>query len=156
MSVFELDRGRAALEKWAVLNHLTVQVYDVDGRPVAGPVNRTMLFDLFSRGRGPGMFVRCVHECLGQSDPGAPVVIEEEYGLAVIGTPLVSRRRDRGGGGPGYALTTHLTYREVVRLARDYRLPSTRSGRWCARNCRNRAGGCRCAASCWGSSATRW
>ncbi len=123
MSVFELDRGRAALEKWAVLNHLTVQVYDVDGRGVAGPVNRTMLFDLFSRGRGPTMFVRCVHECLGQSDPGAPVVIEEEYGLAVIGTPLVLAGEIVGAVVSGYALTTHLTYREVVRLARDYRLP---------------------------------
>jgi len=59
VSVFELDRGRAALEKWAVLNHLTVQVFDVDGRPVAGPVNRTMLFELFSRGSAPRMFVRC-------------------------------------------------------------------------------------------------
>ena len=122
VSVFELDRGRAALEKWAVLNHLTLQVYDVDGRPVAGPVNRTMLFDLFSRGCGPGMFARCVHDCLGQSDPAAPVVIEEEYGLAVIGTPLVLAGKIVGAAVAGYALTTHLTYREVVRLAHDYRL----------------------------------
>jgi signal transduction histidine kinase/ActR/RegA family two-component response regulator len=123
VSVFELDRGRAALEKWAVLNHLTVQVYDVAGRPVAGPVNRTMLFELFSRGRAPGMFVRCMHECLGQSDPDTPVVIEEEYGLAVIGTPLVLAGEIVGAAIAGYALTTHLTYREAVRLARDYRLP---------------------------------
>jgi signal transduction histidine kinase/ActR/RegA family two-component response regulator len=123
VSVFELDRGRAALEKWAVLNHLTVQVYDGDGRPVAGPVNRTMLFELFSRGRAPGMFVRCMHECLGQSDPDTPVVIEEEYGLAVIGTPLVLAGEIVGAAIAGYALTTHLTYREAVRLARDYRLP---------------------------------
>jgi signal transduction histidine kinase/ActR/RegA family two-component response regulator len=123
VSVFELDRGRAALEKWAVLSHLTIQVYDVDGRAVAGPVNRTMLFDLFSRGPGPGMFVRCMQECLGQSDPGAPVVIEEENGLAVIGTPLVLAGEVVGAAVAGYALTTHLSYREVVRLSRDYRLP---------------------------------
>jgi signal transduction histidine kinase/ActR/RegA family two-component response regulator len=123
VSVFELDRGRAALEKYAVVNHQTVQVYGVDGRPVAGPVNRTMLFDLFSRGRGPGMFARCARECLGQSDPGAPVVIEEEYGLAVIGTPLVLAGGIVGAAVAGYALTTHLTYREAVRLARDYGLP---------------------------------
>jgi signal transduction histidine kinase/CheY-like chemotaxis protein len=123
VSVFELDRGRAALEKYAVVNHQTVQVYGVDGRPVAGPVNRTMLFDLFSRGRGPGMFARCARECLGQSDPGAPVVIEEEYGLAVIGTPLVLAGDIVGAAVAGYALTTHLTYREAVRLARDYGLP---------------------------------
>jgi signal transduction histidine kinase/ActR/RegA family two-component response regulator len=123
VSVFELDRGRAALEKYAVVNHQTVQVYGVDGRPVAGPVNRTMLFDLFSRGRGPGMFARCARECLGQSDPGAPVVIEEEYGLAVIGTPLVLAGDIVGAAVAGYALTTHLTYREAVRLARDSGLP---------------------------------
>ena len=123
VSVFELDRGRAALEKWAVLNHLTVQVYDVDGRPVAGPVNCTTLFDLFSRGRGPRMFLRCMQECLGQSDPSAPVVVEEEYGLAVIGTPLALAGEIVGAAVAGYTLTTHLTYREAVRLARDYRLP---------------------------------
>jgi len=123
VSVFELDRGRAALEKWAVLNHLTVQVFDVDGRPVAGPVNRTMLFELFSRGSAPRMFVRCMQACLRQSDPGAPVVIEEEYGLAVIGTPLALAGEIVGAAVAGYALTTHLTYREAVRLARDYRLP---------------------------------
>jgi signal transduction histidine kinase/ActR/RegA family two-component response regulator len=123
VNVFELERGRAALEKYAVVNHLTVLVYDVDGRPVAGAVNRTMLFDLFSRGRGPGMFGRCALECLGQSDPGTPVVIEEEYGLAVIGTPIVLAGEVVGAAVAGYALTTHLTYREAVRLARDYQLP---------------------------------
>ena len=71
----------------------------------------------------PGLFVRCAQECLGQSDPDAPVVIEEEYGLAVIGTPLALAGEIVGAAVAGYALTTHLTYREVVRLARDYRLP---------------------------------
>ena len=122
VNVFELDRGRAALEKYAVVNHLTVQVYDVAGRPVAEPVNRTMLFDLFSRGRGPAMFVKCARQCLGQSDPGAPVVIEEDYGLAVMGAPLVLAGEIAGAVVAGYALTTHLTYREAVRLAHDYRL----------------------------------
>src|SRR4030095_12556153 len=123
VSVFELDRGRAALEKYGVVNHLTVQVYAIDGSPVAGPVNPTMLFDLFSRGGGPGMFARCARECLGQSDPGAPVVIEEEYGLAVIGTPLVLSGAIVGRAVAGAALTTHLTSRGAVSLARDYGLP---------------------------------
>ena len=123
VTVFQLDRGRAALEKYAIVNHLTVQVYGADGRPVAGAVNRTPLFDLFSRGHGPGMFLRCARECLGQSDPGAPVVIEEQYGLAVIGTPLVLAGEIAGAAVAGYALTAHLSYREVMRLARDCRLP---------------------------------
>jgi len=123
VSVFQLDRGRAALEKYAIVNHLTVQVYGADGRPVAGAVNRTPLFDLFSQGHGPGMFVRCARECLGRSDPGSPGVVEEQYGLAVIGTPLVLAGEIAGAAVAGYAVTTHLSYREGVRLAREYRLP---------------------------------
>ena len=82
-----------------------------------------MLFELFSLGSAPRMFVRCMQACLRQSDPGAPVVIEEEYGLAVIGTPLALAGEIVGAAVAGYALKTHLTYREAVRLARDYRLP---------------------------------
>lgn len=122
MAVFQLDRGRAALEKYAAANHLTVQVYDADGRPVAGAVHRTPLFDLFTQGHDPEMFATCARQCLG-SGPGPPVVIEEQYGIAVVGTPLVLGGEIAGAVVSGYALTTHLTYREVVRLARDCRLP---------------------------------
>ena len=121
--VFQLDRGRAALEKYAVANHLTVRVYGADGRPVMGAVNPTPLFDLFSEGHDPGMFATCVLGCLSQSGPGPPVVIEEEqYGIAVIGTPFVLDGEIVGAAVAGYALTTHLSHREVTRLARDCRL----------------------------------
>ena len=66
VTVFELERGRAALEKYAAVNHLTVQIYGPDGRLVGGPVNRTPLFDLVARGRGPEMFAACALRCLGQ------------------------------------------------------------------------------------------
>ena len=123
LTVFQLDRGRAALEKYAAANHLTVLVYGADGRPATGAVNRTPLFELFSRGHGPGLFARCARACLGPSDPDSPVVIEEQAGLAAIGTPLVLGGEIAGAAVAGYALTTHLTHREVMRLARDYRLP---------------------------------
>ncbi len=123
MTVFRLDRGRAALEKYAAANHLTVEIHDGDGRLVAGPVNRTPLFDLFSRGAGPGMFATCARQCLSQWNPGSPVVVEEQHGLAVVGTTLVLAGEIAGAAVAGYALTTHLSYREVVRLARDCRLP---------------------------------
>ena len=123
VTVFQLDRGRAALEKYAAANHLTVEVYGADGRLVAGPVNRTALFDLFSRGPGPGMFASCARQCQAQSDPGSSLVIEEQHGLAVVGTTLVLAGEIVGAAVAGYGLTTHLTYREVVRLARDSRLP---------------------------------
>ena len=122
VTVFQLDRGRVALEKYAAVNHLTIQVYGADGRLVTGAVNRTPLFDLFSQGRGPGMFATCAQRCLSGSAPSPPVVVEEQYGIAVVGAPLVLAGAIVGAAVAGYALTTHLSYREVVRLARDCRL----------------------------------
>jgi signal transduction histidine kinase/CheY-like chemotaxis protein len=119
VTIFELDRGRAALEKYAAANHVTVEVYGADGRLVAGPVNRTPLFDLFARGSGPGMFAGCARQCLTQWNGGSPVVVEEQHGLAVVGTPLILAGHIVGAAVAGYALTTHLSYREGVRLARD-------------------------------------
>ena len=123
VAVFQLDRGRAALEKYAAVNHVTVQVYGADGRLVAEAVNRTPLFDLFSAGHSPGMFSTCARQCLSQSGPSPAVVIEEQYGIAVVGTPLVLGGEIVGAAVAGYALTAHLSYREVVRLARDCTLP---------------------------------
>jgi signal transduction histidine kinase/CheY-like chemotaxis protein len=123
VSVFQLDRGRAALEKYAVANHLTVEVYRADGRLVAGAVNRTPLFDLFSQAHGLGMFATCAQTCLSESASSPPVVVEKQYGIAVVGAPLVVAGAIVGAAVAGYALTTHLSYREVVRLARDCRLP---------------------------------
>jgi signal transduction histidine kinase/ActR/RegA family two-component response regulator len=122
VSVFQLDRGRAALEKYAAVNHVTVQVYGADGQLVAAAVNRTPLFDLFSPGHSPGMFATCARRCLTPAGPSPPVVIEERYGIAVVGTPLMLGDEIVGAAVAGYALTTHLTYREVVRLARDCKL----------------------------------
>ena len=119
MSVFELERGRAALEKYAAVTHQTVQVYGADGSPLAGAVNRTPLFDLFSLDQGLGMFTVCALRCLSQSGPNPPVVIEEQHGVAVVGTPLVLAGTVVGAAVAGYALTTHLSHREVTRLARD-------------------------------------
>jgi signal transduction histidine kinase/ActR/RegA family two-component response regulator len=123
VTVFQLDRGRAALEKYAAAYHLTVQVFGADGHLVTGAVNPTPLFDLFARGHDPGMFATCARQCLGQSGPGPPIVVEEQYGIAVVGTPLVLAGEIVGAAVAGYALTTHLSYREAVRLARDCRLP---------------------------------
>jgi signal transduction histidine kinase len=122
VTVFELERGRAALEKYAAVNRLTVQIYGPDGRLVADPVNRTPLFDLVARGRGPEMFAACALRCLSQSDPTPPVLIEEQYGIGVVGTTLVLAGVTAGAAVAGYAVTTHLSYREVVRLSRDHGL----------------------------------
>jgi signal transduction histidine kinase/ActR/RegA family two-component response regulator len=69
------------------------------------------------------MFATCAQTCLRESAPSPPVVVEEQYGIAVVGAPLVLAGAIVGAAVAGYALTTHLSYREVVRLARDYGLP---------------------------------
>jgi len=121
-TVFQLDRGRAALEKYAAANHLTVQVYGADGQLVADAVNRTPLFDLFSRGQGPALFATCALKCVSQPGPSPPIVIEEQYGIAAVGATLVLAGAVTGAAVAGYALTTHLAHREVVRLGHDFGL----------------------------------
>ncbi len=122
MTIFQLDRGRVAFEKWAAANHLTVEVYGADGGLVAG-FHRTPLFDLFSPGHGPGMFATCALQCLGQRGSDPAVIIEERYGIAVIGTPLVMFGEIVGAAVAGYALVSHAGHREITRLARDCQIP---------------------------------
>ena len=122
MSVFEIERGREALEKYAAVTHLTVQVYGADGGLIAGPAHRTPLFDLFAGGHEPGIFSKSARACLDQSDIGSPVVIEEKHGLAVVGTPLVLAGDIVGAAVAGYGLTVHPGPREITQLARDCRL----------------------------------
>jgi signal transduction histidine kinase len=118
VTVFQLERGRAALEKYAAVNHLTVQVYGADGRPAAAAVNRIPLFDLFSRGHALEMFEACARRCLDQSEPGSSVVIEEQHGLAAVGTTLVLAGEIVGAAVAGYALILHPGHREIEQLAR--------------------------------------
>ncbi len=124
VTVLQLDRGREALEKFAIANHVTLRVYGADGRVVTSPVHRTPLFDLLSGAHDPGLFAACVSECVSQAGPGPPVVIEEErYGLAVFGTPLVLAGEIVAAVVSGYTLIAHPGRREVTRLARDCGLP---------------------------------
>jgi signal transduction histidine kinase/CheY-like chemotaxis protein len=122
VSVFELERGREALEKYAAVTHLTVQVYDADGRLIAGPVHRTPLFDLFAGRHDPGLFGKCARASLAQPAADSPIVIEEEHGLAVVGTALRLAGEIVGAAVAGYGLTMHPGPREITRFARDGRL----------------------------------
>lgn len=122
VSVFELERGREALEKYGAVTHLTVQVYGADGDLIAGPAHRTPLFDLFAGTHEPGIFAKCARACLDRSDAGSPVVVEEGHGLAVVGTALMLAGEIVGAAVAGYGLTMHPGPREITRLARDRRL----------------------------------
>jgi signal transduction histidine kinase/CheY-like chemotaxis protein len=117
VAAFQSERGRFALEKCAAITHLTVEVYDVDARPVAGPLHATPLFDLFaSTGRGAGLVAECQRRCLAQP---STVVVEESFGLAAIGMALSLDGEVIAVVVGAYALTKHLDRLDILRLARD-------------------------------------
>jgi signal transduction histidine kinase/CheY-like chemotaxis protein len=123
MAVFQIERGREALEKYAAVTHLTVEVYGADGSLVTKPVHPTPLFELLARGGDLGLFAECARRCLAHPGPAPRVVIEEQYGLAVVGSALMLGADIVGAAVAGYGLTTHPGRREITRLARDCRLP---------------------------------
>jgi signal transduction histidine kinase/CheY-like chemotaxis protein len=121
VAAFQSERGRFALEKCAAITHLTVEVYGVDARPVAGPLHATPLFELFAAtGHGAGLVAECRRRCLAQ--PGT-VVVEESFGLAVAGMALRLDGEVVAVVLGEYALTKHLDRLDILRLARDAGLP---------------------------------
>jgi signal transduction histidine kinase/CheY-like chemotaxis protein len=121
VAAFQSERGRFALEKCAVITHLTVEVYGVDAPLVAGPLHATPLFDLFApTGHGAGLVADCRRRCLAQ--PSA-VVVEERLGLAVAGMALRLDEEVVAVVLGEYALTKHLDRLDILRLARAAGLP---------------------------------
>src|SRR5438128_2415767 len=119
-ALFERGAWTKALEKYAAVTHLTVQLYDTDERPTCGPVHPTALFDLFTPGRHDlGIFAACIRRCLTQADMPPAVVVEEHNGLAVVGTALTLGGEIVGVAVAGYALTAFLDQHTLERLARN-------------------------------------
>jgi signal transduction histidine kinase len=116
-AAFQSDRAKAMLEKYGAVTGLTVQVYGVDGRPASGPMHPSPLFDMFLLARRqPGILVDCLQQCLHQP---AGVVVEEQHGLGIVGTPLNLGGQTVAVAIAGYALTAHLDQLGMARLARD-------------------------------------
>ena len=119
-ALFERGAWTKALEKYAAVTHLTVQLYDTDERPTCGPVHPTALFDLFTPGRHDlGIFAACIRRCLTQADMPPAVVVEDHNGLAVVGTALTLGGEIVGVAVAGYALTAFLDQHTLERLARN-------------------------------------
>jgi signal transduction histidine kinase/CheY-like chemotaxis protein len=121
--LFRSGHAGAALEKYAAVTHLTVQVYAADGRLVAGPIGPTPLFELCAHGK-PSLPGECLRICLERSE--VAVTTDDVHGLAVIGAPLTLAGETLGAVVAGYALTTYPTPYQIRRLATDLRLPFTR------------------------------
>src|SRR5436309_3793081 len=119
-ALFERGAWTKALEKYAAVTHLTIQLYDTDARLICGPVHPTDLFELFTPGyHDLGIFAACIRRCLTQADMPPPVVVENHDGLAVVGTALMLSGEIVGVAVAGYALTTFMDQHALERLARN-------------------------------------
>ena len=115
---FSSDLWEAALEKYASATHLTVRLFDADGRAVFGPVHPTPLFQLFDNNRyNPGIFAKCAAQCIAQTDQRPAVLVSQFHGLAVIGASLWLEGRVVGAAVAGYAFVDFSQVSEVQRLA---------------------------------------
>ena len=117
---FERGAWTKALEKYAAVTHLTIQLYDTDARLICGPVHPTDLFELFTPGyHDLGIFAACIRRCLTQAEIPPAVVVEDHDGLAVVGIALMLSGEIVGVAVAGYALTTFLDQHALERLARN-------------------------------------
>src|SRR2546430_15642212 len=102
--LFSSDVWNRALESYARAAHLTVRLFDADGRPLGQPVHPTPLFLLFAEmiGFDPGFFADCAFRCLTQSIEHRAVILSEVCGFSVVGTSLVLDGKIRGAAVAGY------------------------------------------------------
>ena len=119
-ALFGSDLWQTALEKYATATHLTVTLFDLDGRVVFGPVHPTPLFQLFEEaGYDPGIFGECTRRCIAQAEERPPVLISQFHGLAVVGASVALEGRIVGAAVGGYALADFSQVSEVQRLAKQ-------------------------------------
>src|SRR5262245_31764916 len=121
---FAVDVWRPSLETYGRVTHLTVAVYDADGKIACGPFNTTPMFDILAgSGHDPGLFTDCVQRCFRTDTPEASVVVAR-FGLAVIGAPLVVSDEVVGAAVAGYHLSEFPQTVAVERLAREANIPA--------------------------------
>ena len=109
-----------ALERYASVTHLTVQLFDVEAHLGLGPVHSTPLFQLFQERRyDPGLFEQCARRCLAQTDQRPAVLVSQTHGLATVGTSLMLEGTIVGAAVSGYVFASFCQASEIQALARE-------------------------------------
>jgi diguanylate cyclase len=122
--LFNGEVWRPALETFAAVTNLTVAAYGADRTVVCGPVNPTPLFDLFTEhAYDSGIFHECASRSLAGALPAPSLSVVPEYGLSVIGTPLVLEDETVGALVAGYAVSSFPERQQIERLACDSKIP---------------------------------
>jgi signal transduction histidine kinase len=113
-----------ALEKYAAVTHLTVALYDEQGRLVCGPINESGVFAFFSRHQyDPGLFADCVNRCLRETEGRPAVVVADRAGLAAVGASLALNGATVGVAVGGYGLVEFPQSMPIERMAREGGFP---------------------------------
>lgn len=127
VNLFGSDLWKPALDKYAEVTGLTVELYGVDGKVVLGSTHLTPLVALFREcGSEPGLFAECAGRCLNQTDTRPAVSVAEQHGLMVVGTSLVLEGIVVGAAVAGYALGQFSQVTAVQRWANSAAVPFDR------------------------------
>ena len=125
--LFGSDLWKPALDKYAEVTGLTVELFGVDERAVLATVHPTPLVALFREyGSDLGLFVECARRCLSQTDARPAVVVAESHGLMVVGTSLVLESAIVGAAVAGYAFAGFSQVAAVQRWAQSAGVPFDR------------------------------
>jgi signal transduction histidine kinase len=117
--LFNEEVWRPALEKFAAVTQLTVNVYGVGERVVCGPIHSTPLFAmLMAHGYEPGIFLDCARQCLAQTAERPAVIVAPAFGFGVVGTSLMLDGEVVGAAVAGYALVDFARRADIERLSR--------------------------------------
>lgn len=128
-AIFGSDSWKTALDKYAEATGLSVTLYGADAQVMLDTTDTSRLVTLFREGGfDPGLFAECARRCLVQTYARSVVLVDERYGLAVIGTSLMLEGAVVGAAVAGYALAEFPNVSVVQRWAASARLPF--SGLW--------------------------
>ena len=114
----------SALEKYAAVAQLTVQLYDTEGAPSGPPTFPTPLFELAKQHGNTDEFDRCARVCLSRANHTPEILLDETNGFGVAGIPFRVNHEVVGAAAVGYALTRFPDQLSIQRFSRRHGIPA--------------------------------